>query len=366
MQEERKMVLKLIDDGKITVEEGVVLLKELGEIEKKANAPEEKIKSNSYLSNNVDWESGREYRGKYNQTSFTNRFTDFIEQTFQKIKDFDLDLNFGGSVEVDHIFQHRDTTISKVEIAIENGSVHFIPWDESDVRVECKVKVYREKEVEAARKYFLDEVSFGVSDQKLRFKSQEKSLKVNATVYMPRQNFEEVSLFTFNGQLSGEDVIAQKFEAKTINGRIAFDNLSGQKVSLETVNGSISVEKLAAEKSVAKTIHGTINLAVIGGQVDVETFNGTIKYKLTEAAKSKAFLKTTTGSIEITVPGNIKTEGELKTVVGGFTCDLPKLEVLDEKKDIVNKYVTFVSNKDVEPVLYIEAEARTGSILIQN
>lgn len=365
MQEERKMILKMIEDGKITAEEGIALLKELGGTEKKA-ATEKETETNTYLSDKVDWENGRQYRGKYNQGTFTNRFTEFIEQTVQKIKDLDFDLNFGGSVEVDHIFHHRNTNISKVDIRIENGNIRFIPWDESDVRIECKVKVYREKEVEAARKYFLDEVSFNVSDEKIRFHSREKSLKVNATVYIPRENFEEVSLYVFNGQLSGEEVVARQFEAKTVNGRISFDKLYCKIITLETVNGTISVKKLESEKTEAKTIHGTINLGVTGGHVDIETFNGTINYNLTEAAKSKAYLKTTTGSIEITVPANIKTEGEFKTVVGGFTCDLPKLEIVDEKKDIVNKFVTFVSNKGIEPVFYIEAEARTGSILIQN
>ncbi|UTW68587.1 hypothetical protein KHA80_13505 [Anaerobacillus sp. HL2] len=96
-------------------------------------------------------------------------------------------------------------------------------------------------------------------------------------------------------------------------------------------------------------------------KLDIETLNCSIKYKLTEASKSKAYFKTTTGSIEITIPSTVKTEGEFKTVVGGFTCDLPNLHILDEKKDIVNKLVTFISNKEAEPVFYVEAEARTGS-----
>ncbi len=360
MQEERKIVLKMIEDGKITAEEGIELLKQLGQTEKQESEPK------GYLSNDVDWENGRDYRGKYSQPSFTNRFTDFVEQAIQKIKEFDLDLNFGNSVDVDHIFHHHASTINKVDIAIENGSVQFVPWDESDVRVECKVKVYREKEVEAARKHFLDEVSFHVVDDKLRFKSREKSLKINATFYIPRQSFEEVKLYTFNGHINGETIEAKELEAKTVNGRITFDKVTGQKLALETVNGAINVLKVDAEKVEAKTVHGTVNLAVTGGEVDVETLNGTIKYKLTEKVRGKAYLKTTTGSIEMTIPADMKTEGEFKTVVGGFTCDLPQLEVLDEKKDIVNKYVTFVSNKGVEPVFYVEAEARTGSITIQN
>ncbi|OIJ21012.1 DUF4097 domain-containing protein [Anaerobacillus alkalidiazotrophicus] len=362
MQEERKMILKMIEDGKITAEEGIALMKELGQTEKK----EPKKETNAYLSNNVDWEKGHDYRGKYNQPSFTNRFTDFIEQTVQKIKEFDLDLNFGGSIEIDHIFHHRDSNISKVDIAVENGSVRFVPWDETDVRVECKVKVYHEKDVEAARQHFLNQITFQVIDEKIRFKCRDKSLKINATFYVPRQSYDEVTLYTFNGQLQGEEVEARELSAKTVNGRISFDKLASTKVILETVNGSISVDKLDAERTEAKTVHGTINFVTSGGEADVETFNGSIKYKLIEKVKGKAYLKTTTGSIELTVPADMKTEGEFKTVVGGFTCDLPNLQILDEKKDIVNKFVTFISNKGTEPVFYVEAEARTGSILIQN
>lgn len=362
MQEERKMILKMIEDGKITAEEGLALMKELGQTEK---AKTEKSTETS-LSNKVDWENGSEYRGRYNQPSFTTKFTEFIEQTVQKIKEFDLDLNFGGSVEVNHIFHHRDTNIKNVDIAVENGSIEFKPWDEQDIRIECTVKVYHEKDVEAARKLFLDEVSFNVVDEKIRFKSRDKSMKINAIFYIPRQSFEEVSLYTFNGQLSGDSVEAVTFEAKTVNGRISFHTLNAKKVALETVNGSISVDKVDAEKVEAKTVHGTINVNTNGGLADIETLNGSIKYKLTDVTKSKAYLKTTTGSIEITVPADMKTEGEFKTVVGGFTCDLPKLQILDEKKEIVNKYVTFISNKGVEPVFYVDAEARTGSILIQN
>jgi DUF4097 and DUF4098 domain-containing protein YvlB len=362
MQEERKMILKMIEDGKITADEGVALLKQLGETEN--NEP--KQEQNTYLSNDVDWENGHDYRGKYNQPSFTNRFTDFIEQAVQKIKEFDLDLNFGNSVEIDHIFQHHSSNILRLDIAVENGSVHFVPWDEDDVRIECKVKVYREKDVETARKHFLDEVSFNVIDDKLSFKSREKSLKINATFYIPRQNYEEVKLYTFNGHLNGDVIEARELEAKTVNGRITLDKLTSGKTTLETVNGSITVNKLNTEKVEAKTVHGTVHLTVAGGVADIETLNGTIKYILTEKVKAKAYLKTTTGSIEMTVPEDMKTEGEFKTVVGGFTCDLPQMQILDEKKDIVNKYVTFVSNRGLEPVFYVEAEARTGSILIQN
>lgn len=361
MQEERKMILKMIEDGKITAEEGVSLLKQLGETEEK-----QQQKKEAYLSNDVDWEGGRDYRGKYSQPSFGNRFTDFIEQAIQKIKEFDLDLNFGNSVEIDHIFHHRDSNIARVDIAIENGSIRFVPWDENDIRIECKVKVYREKEVEAARKQFLDEVSFHVADDKLRFKSREKSLKIQATFYLPKAVYDEIKLYTFNGHITGDTIEARELCAKTVNGRIAIEKLATTKVELETVNGSITVNQLTADKAEAKTVHGTVNLAVAGGEVDVETLNGTIKYKLTEKVKGKAYLKTTTGSIEMTVPENMKTEGEFKTVVGGFTCDLPQLEVLDEKKDIVNKHVTFISNKGMDPVFYVEAEARTGSITIQN
>lgn len=375
MNEERKMILKMIEDGKITAEEGVQLLNALKDdikdekMDDTAKAQQQIMEERS-LSKDVDWEQGSQYRQQHTERkspSIAARFSEFIEEAIQKIKEFDLDFNFGSSVEIDHIFQHQDDRIEKVDISVENGSITFRPWDEKDVRIESRVKVYKVRDEDEARHTFLDVVNFYVHDGKLKFNSPRKSMKVNVVVYVPKVNLEKVKLYTFNGKVSGDVVeTSDSFEAKTVNGRIEFEEIVTRDADIETVNGTIAINKLNSEDCDTKTVNGTIHVGVTRGKFDGETLNGTINYKLLQPADARAYIKTTTGSVVVNVPENVKVEGELKTTVGGMNCNLHEMSVIEEKKDFASKQMSFLANKNGEYSFYVEAEATTGSVTINN
>src|SRR5690554_2888053 len=138
MHEERKMILKMIEDGKISAEEGLQLLNALKDDKKDRGEKEveKEVSQSRELSQEVDWDSGSSYsQTERKSPSFAARFSDFVEDTVQKIKEFDLDFNFGSSVDIEHIFQHHEDHIEKVDISLENGNLTFRPWDEKDVRV---------------------------------------------------------------------------------------------------------------------------------------------------------------------------------------------------------------------------------------
>lgn len=69
----------------------------------------------------------------------------------KKVKEVDLDLNFGHSFDVQHIFQFKDNDFSSVELQIANGAVNIVPWEDEDIRAECQAKVYRVDTQEASR-----------------------------------------------------------------------------------------------------------------------------------------------------------------------------------------------------------------------
>lgn len=392
--EEHKMILKMIEDGKISAEEGLQLLKALREdpTEDKPNdsAPEEqrtgyerkgphsdtgtfkedpeanKKETDHYLSRDVNWDARGYRKAEEKITTFASRFSEFVEDAVHKIKEFDLDFNFGSSVEVQHIFQEKNTTVKDIDIHIENGSIVFRPWEEDDVRVECNVKVYKVSDTDEARRVFLDEAGFSLNNDKLRLHAKKKSMKVNTIIYVPRHKLEKIQFYAFNGKISGENVTVKSLEAKTVNGRISFEEIGAKDVRLETVNGTISVSRLEADQCDTKTVNGTIAIKTVKGDFDGETLNGTVYYTLLEPENARAYIKTTTGSVEILVPDNVKTEGELKTTVGGIQCELPEMTVIDEKKDFANKKMTFLANKNETAHFYIEAEATTGAISIKS
>lgn len=369
MQEERKMILKMIEDGKITAEEGLQLLNALKDDTVEAGGEEatEQAAQSKEISTDVDWSSGASYsQAEKKSPSFAARFSDFVEDAIQKIKEFDLDFNFGSSVEVEHVFQHQDAQIEKVDISIENGNLLLRPWDENDVRIECQVKVFKVKDQDEARNTFIDVIDFSVKDQVLKFHSPKKSMKVNTIVYVPKNHLEEVNLYVFNGKVNGEGaLVSRDIDVKTVNGAIEFEKIVTQDGDFETANGAITIPKLDAVHSEAKTINGTVKVGALQGKFDGETLSGTIEYSLLEPADARAYIKTTTGSVIVQVPDNVKTEGKLKTTVGGIHCKLDDFAVVDEKKEFANNKMSFLSNKSGEYSFYVEAEATTGSVTVK-
>lgn len=84
----------------------------------------------------------------------------------KKVKEVDLDLNFGHSFDVQHIFQFKDNDFSSVELQIANGSVNIVPWEDEDIRAECQAKVYRTDSQEAARDAFLQHIECEIKGNK--------------------------------------------------------------------------------------------------------------------------------------------------------------------------------------------------------
>lgn len=84
----------------------------------------------------------------------------------KKVKEVDLDLNFGHAYDVQHIFQFKDTDFSSVELQIANGSVNIVPWEDDDIRAECQAKVYRADSQDAARHAFLQHIECEIKGNK--------------------------------------------------------------------------------------------------------------------------------------------------------------------------------------------------------
>ncbi|BAB07312.1 BH3593 [Halalkalibacterium halodurans C-125] len=362
--EERKMILKMIEEGKITAEEGVKLLEAMG--------TKEEEKASTAVSTSVDWDHSeqKQERRKEREREWgfnPSKLTEFVESAIQKIKDFDLDFNFGSFVTVDHIFQHRNVSPASLDISLENGPVTLIPWDEPDVRIECNAKVYRVKDTEEARKLFLQEATFRVDERKLLFHTRVKTIKVETKVFVPKRSFETVKIYSFNGEIKGDPVKADTLDVNTLNGPITFEKAEAKKLMAETVNGGIELRGLSADVVDMKTINGGITVTGAMQDLDAETVNGSIVYELEKLNESGfAELKATTGSIEVSVPTSLRVEGKLKTNVGGYSCRLSSFEILEERKDFAHKVMSFVGNQEQSPRLKITALTNTGAVVVKD
>jgi DUF4097 and DUF4098 domain-containing protein YvlB len=373
MKEERKKILKMVEEGKLTVDEALFLIEEL---EKKEQTMEEKkaelitelstqVKSDGSYKEN-DWQGSKqeESTGQKFQSA-VDKMVDFVDSAFKKIKDFDLDFNFGQSIDITHIFQQGGVYLKEIDIDLANGSINMIPWDQEDVRIECAAKVYRVETQEEARRKLLEEAVFAIEGQKLRFSSQQKWMKMDVTVYIPRAEYENARIRLFNGSISAENLVVENFKAKTANGKVSFENLVSKKLETETANGHIQITDSRIYDLEAETLNGAINTDGAFHRVDLQSFSGSIQCTVTEQACESIEAKTATGGINLYVPENVAARGELKSNLGAFKLEIDNIEVIEEKSEMVQKSLRFASRDENNPPLRIYADSKTGAISLR-
>lgn len=363
--DKRKRILKMVEEGKLTVDEALTLLEQLD----KSNQTVEQGKQE--VSSVVDSDGAKkEYTSQQQSSQQSSHSTkdklfDFVDSAWKKIKDLDLDLNFGKSIEVSHIFQQSDANVKYLDIDVANGDVSIAQWDQNDIRVECKATVYRGQTHEEAKQNFLKDVTFEIRDDRLFFITGQKWIKLETIIYVPEAVYEYAEIRLFNGKIKGKDLSVNQIKAKTANGKISFEGVKGQKVEAETANGAIYLYNCSVDEVEAETLNGAIKLDSTFRKAELQSFNGNIDCNLQGHECEIIDARATTGGIQVTVPENIAVNGELKTNLGHCKVDLSGIQVVEEKSDIIQKQMIFKSVEDSAQALRIYADTKTGSIHVQ-
>ncbi|WP_160722595.1 DUF4097 family beta strand repeat-containing protein [Bacillus sp. USDA818B3_A] len=363
MKEERKRILQMVEEGKLKADEALALLEELEKTQQ--NMEQKQAQMVNELSTAVQFEETKKEepsQAKYQSTK--DKIFEFVDLALKKVKDLDLDLNFGHSVEISHIFHQGNAEIKDINIDVANGAVKLVGWEQPDIRVECQAKVFRVDNQDQARQNFLRDVTFTVEHEKLRFGSQQKWMKVDAIVYVPKSVYNQVRVRLFNGPITGEQLNADELRVKTANGKIAFENVTGKKTELETANGKIKLKRSQFEKVEAETINGSISVDGEIRKLEAGSFNGNINVNLQGNQTEFIQVKTAAGGIDLYIPEDLPVNGNLKTNLGGFHVNLTGIQVLEEKSEMIQKSLRFQSVNHPEQMAYMYADTKTGSITI--
>ncbi|MGF3105170.1 DUF4097 family beta strand repeat-containing protein [Rossellomorea sp. DUT-2] len=363
MNEERKRILDMLENGTISAQEAVALLEAL---DQKPNTS--KVKEKDFLDEFVSiFQEGKKGEQEHSTHSGNpkDKLLDFMNTALNKIKNFDFDFQWNQSVELSHVYQQPNTDFEKIDIDVANGKVELIPWDGEEVRVECEAKVYRTEDHEEARKQFMENTSFAVDEDTLYYSTQLKWMKVDSKLYIPKHQYKRISVRLFNGGLKAEHLDVQDLRAKAANGKIHIDHLVAKKAEVETSNGAISILNAKAERVEAESINGKVHVEGDISISDMQSLNGNVVCALTGEKADTLHAKTVTGNIDLFVPENINISGEAKSNFGSFKLELQGIDVLEEKNEVVQKSIRFSRKTVSDDKLHLFAETKAGSVLIK-
>lgn len=359
MKDQKIRILKLVEEGKLSADEALSLIESLENEEK---VKEQKITA---LSTEVigDHKQDQHDANESKQQSLGNKLMDWVDSAVKKVKDMDLDLNFGKSIDLKHIFQFQDSDFQDIDIHLPNGSVIIEPWNEEDIRVECDVKVYRVENNEQARETFLTGVDCQMEGNRFIFFTEKKMMKINVYIRVPQQSYERVKIKLFNGPIRGEGLLVGTIKAKTANGVLSFSDIKATTGEFETANGQIKVANSSFGKIEAETISGLIQFNGSAEKVDAQSFNGNVQLTLHDENCETLYAKTTTGNIDIHVPEDTSMIGELKSNLGALSTKVKNVEVSFEKNETIQKELKFRTAHEAK--LTVFADSKTGSITIK-
>jgi DUF4097 and DUF4098 domain-containing protein YvlB len=361
MKQERTRILKLVEEGKLSVEEALTLLEGL-EKESKVDNDQKHEPITAHVKTEENEKKDESYQ-KFQ--SAKEKVFEFVDNAYKKLKEIDIDFNFGKSIEIAHIFQQASSEFSDMDVHIANGSVKFIPWDQDEVRVECQAKIYRVETLEEAKTTFLEGVIFSIENNRLSFQTHHKWMKVEAKIYIPQADYGKVRVRLYNGPISAENMKVKDMKMDTVNGKISLESIQGEKLDVETANGKIKVKKSFLHEFEAETINGAIKFEGDLQKGKLHTFNGNIVCAVSGPICELLTLKAATGNIELYLPEEMAVSGELKSNLGGFNIKLDGIQINEEKSEMVQKYIRFQTIKETEKMLYVTSETKTGSIKIK-
>lgn len=386
MQEKRQRILKMLENGKISMDEALTLLENLHNndlednqsktTEEKQKTPKELVptmirqeeKSGQSDSKEKEEPSMDDFLNDLRKdfTVVGDRFMQFMQTAVQKVKDFDFEVPFGQSVVFNHTMTKSAEGIEEIIMQISNGKVAVHSSDDGEIRAEFSVKAYNHESEEAAKKDFLDKILFITDGEKLRIMSDMKMFQVNTDLYIPRKTYQKLAVKLTNGSFKMKEHNIDRIHVKTANGRIEVSKLVFKDGDFETANGTVYINDVTGDALEAETLNGRIYIDGQLKEVDAQSLNGHVAVTTTSKEAEKIEAKTMSGTVELYIPSTISLSGELSSSVGKLDLGLNDVERITEQDQIFQRTIRF--RKEVAGQtrkLHLTGEAKSGTVLVR-
>lgn len=406
MEEERLLILRMVQDGKITAEEAAALLdalqaqsstsgaaftesgytgsdsstagdktadakagtdweKQVSDMADKASQKiSEKLKklNDPEVSRKIEEEASKFAE---NVQRAAEQFGRLLEERIQKdikpalanIPSFLENLPFIGNLMsgltvTEEEEYSGELTGDEVEIHYtgRNGILEVKPWDSYGYRLEVRktMKGSRPEELKSVKAF--DVVS---EPERLEFRVKPDLVAgVKGTLWLPRNKSYSLHLDTSNGAIRIQGLKGKDFNLSTSNARVELRNLTGQQVRAKTSNGTIECTDVVCNDVELETSNGTIIASVDAQSSRYFTSNGVINVKLKTtlerlSGEGNHVATTSNGSIEVALAESILDYARVdaRTNFGNIKIKPEELAVKVDGENIGNRHIVAEGSK---------------------
>lgn len=381
MQNERKRILTMLENGTISMDEALTLLEAMEKPKPSTDNGATQTEETKFTGEDANQDYAKEDSGNSKSedpsmdefiedirkdfVTVGDRFMQFMQTTVERMKGFDFDKPFGGSSTFHHTIVKQADDLEEILVDVDHGSVSIHATDTPEIRAEFTVKSFNGRSEEDAKKEFLDKLIFLKDEGKLRYLSDLKLSQVSVDLFIPKRDYRKVSVRLLNGNFNLKDITVDRLYTKTANGKVDVERITFTEAELEAGNGSIRLNESSGQTLEAETINGRVYVSGNLKDVEAKSLNGHVVVTTTDAKAQKIDAKTVSGSVELYIPSDVALHGEISTNMGRLDLQLNDVSKTTEQEQFLSRTITF--NKDVEgeaAPLLVNGEAKTGSVIV--
>ena len=301
--------------------------------------------------------------GEFLKKTF-NSFSDTMNDNVEW-KDIKMKVPGVATTKFEHEFNYPNPQASLIDVKVANGTVVFKTWDQEDVKVEAKIKLYGKMAGDSPMEAFLERSDIDVDDETISFQVPNKRVKADLTFYLPKRTYDHVSVKLLNGNVLVEELTAKDVYTKSTNGTITFKKIDATMLEIEGVNGEIKVLEGPILDNIIETVNGDVSISAAPESLSVSLINGDIRITAKEKTLRRVEASSANGNIKLALPNDLGVEGQVKTNLGSINSRLTDIEVVREKKDRGNQQLHFRRVLE-ESMAQINASTTTGSIFLKD
>lgn len=301
--------------------------------------------------------------GEFLKKTF-NSFSDTMNDNVEW-KDIKMKVPGVATTKFEHEFNYPNPQASLIDVKVANGTVVFKTWDQEDVKVEAKIKLYGKMAGDSPMEAFLERSDIDVDDETISFQVPNKRVKADLTFYLPKRTYDHVSVKLLNGNVLVEELTAKDVYTKSTNGTITFKKIDATMLEIEGVNGEIKVLEGTILDNIIETVNGDVSISAAPESLSVSLINGDIRITAKEKTLRRVEASSANGNIKLALPNNLGVEGQVKTNLGSINSRLTDIEVVREKKDRGNQQLHYRRVLE-ESMAQINASTTTGSIFLKD
>lgn len=361
MKEEKKMILKMLEEGKISSEEAIKLLDALDD---GSSQDEDK------------WDKSK----KEKQDSYK------LKETFETLEEigsdignalsdvFDGIVDFGSSFTMksnyESITNKLEMDLSEIEsptldLKAVNGHINLRPIEGETLYIKVSTE-YKKGLLSENETYF----DFDREDEKIIFSpSYNNNISIKLDVSLPERHYKEILLNTSNGKIEILDAKSDVIRSYTKNASISLKGIDSEDIDLKTSNSSILLDDIRTEELSCMTSNSPVEASLIDARdISLASSNGRISLAEVNIYRAENIrLKTSNSSIVADLHDiNKEAVFDLETSMGNIELNLESLIYMTNKhvnlgpKKIVAHTLGYKEDKD-----HLNFKAHTSNAAIK-